>query len=229
MKKTIFIVLLLCISSSSFSQDVINNLTVNFFHLGIKEIDLKKTEKGSEYSFVSFKKSYINNVFIDAKRFKVVSIDKTFFLQDELNSGINDNYSITVNDKKEISNIATPTYQGRIENIDQKLFDDVNFVFLYLFSNELFNDLNSPKISYDTFSRTSVSASGGGAVGCSFWDTYYSVGVGMSEAGAISHLNYVTNQAIQNGDLNGCTLISKKAEVDSYMGVHVATITWCCN
>lgn len=201
----------------SFAQNPIDRLTLNSFCLGIKEI---KTNQ-NEYSFITFKKSFINATSIDAKNFKIRHSGNTYSLTDDLNPEVSNKYTISLDSHNSISQIVTPYYSGRME-LNEELLNDYHFVFLYLFISELYTDPQTEKLSYDSFTVFSQ------RLGCSFWNTYYSVGIGASDAGALAHLNHTANNALHSGDLNGCTLLSTKPEFSSHFGVHIASIAWCC-
>lgn len=219
MKKIILFFVLSC--SFTFGQNPIDKLTLHSFYLGIKEIGIHQTSNDLTYSFNTFKKGYINVTLLDVKRFKVKYSNNTYFLTDELDSKTNNKYSITVDSQKSISTITTPHYTGEMI-LTEQLTNDYHFVFLYLFLSELHGKSDMERIDYNSYLST------GNRLGCSFWNTYYSVGIGISDAGALSHLNYTANQALHAGDLNGCTLLSTKPEFSSHFGVHMATIAWCC-
>lgn len=225
MKKNALITLLFVAFNLSFGQNSINMLSLDFLHLGVKQIDVNVKDIDREYSFVTFKRAYINTRLIDANRFKITQKGNVYFLSDDMDRSINNKYSIEVNSRGQILNVATPYYKGNIEKLDEKLLDDSNFIFLVLFVSEL-NTTVSNQLSYNSFYNFSNESNSG----CSFWDTYYSVGVGASTEGANSHLVYVINQSIKNGELKGCTLLNNKPEntTVAFGLVHLATVTWCC-
>lgn len=65
--------------------------------------------------------------------------------------------------------------------------------------------------------------------GCALSNTYYSIGVGGSKAGAESHLTHVIQEAAMSGEFNNCKEISKDFETNCFWKVAcISTFAWCC-
>lgn len=204
------------------AQESIDNLSKTFLNLGVKSIQVEKTAKGLEYTFVTVKKCYINASKVDLKRYKIVNVENNYFLLDSENQDINYKYSISLNTKTQTASYVTPLYKGDLNSALEELYNDKDFVFLYLFLREINLDSTQDFARFDNSQANNING------GCSFWDTYYSVGIGASDAAALANLNYVMSNSIQDGDFDGCTKISTKPEYSTYLGIHISTITWCC-
>lgn len=197
---------------STTTKSLINESLIK---LGAREIVEEKYNSKTIYHFETYRNFILHGKSIDLSKYKFIKKNDMIFLSN------NQNYKIKMSNNQPY--IFTPNYEGFVKD-NQKVFFDSNAVMLMLFIID-YNSSDQAKIDAKTiFNHTSKS------LGCSVWNTYYSVGVGANKAGALSNLEYVANDAISDGDLNGCSLLSSRAETSCAWdsSLCVSTIAWCC-
>jgi hypothetical protein len=115
---------------------------------------------------------------------------------------------------------VTPDYTGFYDEADLITRENVKTFVLIGYLNELL--YTKEKFS---FTETSNSLAKGG---CSFWNTAYSVGVGVTPTSAKANLEYSLEKDVSSGAAAGCTKIGHPEPVPlTHETVQVQA--WCCD
>ena len=188
-------------STSTLSKGTIN--------LGVKEILIN----GTSIKLSTFKGFYLNKALVNLSNYD--------FKYSENILSFNNNNNYKIYSIKSQLYVETPKYKGILNNMDIKLIqDDVQFKVLLVLLGEL-TAIESVKVTFDSMSKSA----GGGS--CSFWNTVYSVGIGLSSNAAWADYNYSQADDINSGNLTGC--VSLGSPEHSQIGVvHYVTKSWCC-
>ncbi len=196
-------------------------LSEPFLNFGISEMvveqkkeilhfSVKKANNGSKNEQQGYQNISINNHNIDLSYYEVILKDEFLSIGD---------FKITIFNKEPF--IVTPRYTGTLSNAEA--LDDIesNVLLLYLI------DLTSNTRNKQSTSNIILKS------GCSFWNTWYSVGVGINSAAAMANLEHNRcNDFMNGGDLSEgvCTPIGlpdTTALVDDSFSV--ATQAFCCD
>jgi len=186
-------------------------VTPFFQNLGGTEIIVTNDSFGTKYKAESKKKFKFNGKFSSLSDYTVILKDGFIVLEND------ERYKISLNN--DIAYIKTPEFSGNINEANEiKSLKNIKTFILLTYLKEITSD-NSKKISLNSTLANKAS--------CSFWNTYYSIGVGLTEAAAQADLQYEVQDAINSGDANGCTKIGG-AEAVAFSGGIVWAQAWCC-
>jgi hypothetical protein len=133
----LFVVLLL--SFCGFSQES-QLFTEDLLNLGIKEINVIKTESGINYELKSYKSFYYLNLKSNLSDFKFSLNEKTKELS------LFDTYKIVSQNGNYM--ITTPKYKGELKGVPQEYLNDYKLGILLLFFNEI-NTSDDSKTTYE--------------------------------------------------------------------------------
>jgi hypothetical protein len=73
------------------------------------------------------------------------------------------------------------------------------------------------EITSDNSKKINLNSTLANKAPCSFWNTYYSIGVGLTKSAAQADLEYEVQDAINSGDANGCTKMENLKLLDFQM------------
>lgn len=193
-------------------NETTNKVSSLFLNLGISEIDVKVKDNQKVVSLTSEKEFGFNGDAVNLSNYSVSVSNKLIILNEDNNfkAGIVENKAF----------IMTPDYTGFYDEADLITRENVKTFVLIGYLNELL--YTKEKFS---FTETSNSLAKGG---CGFWDTYYSVGVGLTPTTAKANLEYSMEEDISSGDADGCTKIGKPEAVPLTNGT-VQVQGWCCS
>jgi len=186
-------------------------VTPFFQNLGGTEIIVTNNSLETKYSAESKKQFRFNGDFSSLSDFSVILKDGFLVLEND------ERYKISLNN--DIAYITTPEFSGNINKAnDVKSLKNIKTFILLTYLKEITSD-NSKKITLESTLSNKAS--------CSFWNTYYSIGVGLTQTAAQADLQYEVQDAINSGDANGCTQIGG-AEAVAFSGGTVWAQAWCC-
>lgn len=94
---------------------------------------------------------------------------------------------------------------------------------LNFYLNEIFAKVNK-KISFSERQSAEKVSEGGS---CSFWNTYYCIGFGLTQSAAIADMNYEIADSMASGELLGCVQLGSAQPVAFSNGTMWAT-AFCC-
>ena len=134
---------------------------------------------------------------------------------------LNENYYLTLDSKEEVF-IHTPNYQGALNSLPIDFQKDINVFILKFYLNEILTNADK-KITFTE--RQNIEASLRGS--CSFWNTYYCVGIGLTQSAAIADMNYEIADSQASGELLGCVQLGP-AEPVAFSGGTMWATAYCC-
>lgn len=186
-------------SSQEFSH-LLYNLGVSELNVERKKDNLKLTAVSPKPFNYRGKKNYLSDYSIK------LSQEHLILEQDS-------RYKVSISDQ-EIIYVETPEYKGIIQKASLDVLQDVKLFILLSYLNEVMDnsDFNS-KLHYKN--------------SCSFWDTVYSIGVGLTPTGAQADLQDSMEQDVSGGEVEGCTKMGE-AEAVPFTGGTVYAQAWCC-
>ncbi|UMB60413.1 hypothetical protein MHL31_15180 [Lutibacter sp. A80] len=188
-------------------------VTPFFQNLGATEIIVTKNTMGTNYKASSKKQFKFNGEFHSLSDFTVIFKDGYIVLERD------ERYKISLNDNN-IAYIVTPEFSGYINQSNEiKSLKNIKTFILLTFLKEITSN-NSKKINLE-LSLANKTAS------CGYWNTYYSIGVGLTEPAAQADLEYEVQDAINSGDANGCEKIGEPSAIP-FSGGTVWAQAWCC-
>lgn len=153
-------------------------LSKTIINLGVKEIE----KNGNFYSFKTFRTFKIQDRFVNLSEFEFEYSDHILSFKKDKSYQI---YSVANQ-----FYLKTPTYNGMLENITaERINNDENILYLLLFFGEFTND--SSRTTFETVQIEHQAEYSTSGTGCSFWNTYYSVGIGLNQAAADA--NFIHN------------------------------------
>jgi hypothetical protein len=183
----------------------------NLLKLGVSKI----IRTGSEFSFSTVKDFRIYDQFYNMSNYLFDYSDNTLKFKN------NSAYEIfSINNELYLS---CPSYEGLVRDLDAEVVkNDKNLIFLMTFLGEMTAE-QSEKIEYEDGVAEENARYGGG---CSFWNTYYTYGVGAN--GAAAYANFVHNfwDDVLNHYEN-CRNIGG-AEHSTIGMIHYYTMAFCC-
>lgn len=182
-----------------------------FQNLGGTEIIVTNNSFETKYRAVSKKQFKFQGKFTSLSDYAVKLKDGFIVLESD------NGYKISLNN--DIAYIVTPEFSGNINEANEvKTLKNIKTFILLTYLKEITSD-NSKKINLNSTLANKTP--------CSFWNTYYSIGVGLTEAAAQADLDYEVQDAINSGDANGCTKIGNPEPV-ALSGGTVWAQAWCC-
>ncbi|MFN4764114.1 hypothetical protein ACKGJN_13375 [Gillisia sp. Q332] len=226
--KTTFAIILLISSFSCSNDDSLKRESTNleekvelktstdlvtpfFQNLGGTEIIVTNNSFETKYRAESKKQFKFNGEFSSLSDYAVILKDGFIVLESD------ERYKISLNN--DIAYIKTPEFSGNINEVNEvKTLKNIKTFILLTYLKEITSD-NSKKINLNSSLANKAS--------CSFWNTYYSIGVGLTESAAQADLEYEVQDDINSGDANGCTKIGGQEAV-SLSGGTVWAQAWCC-
>lgn len=165
---------------------------------------MKNENTGIVYSADVFKHFYFRGQKVFLSDFIVKRYDDTIIL--------NERYSIEKKVNGEIF-IKTPSYVGNFKEMPVEYKKDLNVFILEFYLNEIY--------STDKSTFNDKTKNNNGSRPCSFWNTYYCVGVGLTQSAAIA-------ESTASGDLINCEKLGP-AEAVPFTGGTVWATAYCCN
>jgi|GEM_PF-2477654 len=189
------------------STDLITDLS---FNLGASNIILES----NIVKFDSKKGFYFSGKYFDLKNF-TFKIDNN-----KLTLMNNSKYSIEINEN--LIYLTNEYSHFLINEKNIELQRDINIFVLRIMLNELFIEKEK-----ESFSNKLPPDGEGNGVSCSFWNTVYCVGVGLTQSAAIADMNYEIADAQASGDLLGCVKLGN-AEAVAFSGGLAWATAYCC-
>jgi hypothetical protein len=192
-------------------NETTNKVSSLFLNLGISEIAVKEKDNQKIVSMTSEKEFGFNGDAVNLSNYSINVNNKLIILNedDKFKAGIVENKAY----------IITPDYTGFYDDADLITRENVKTFVLIGYLNELL--YTKEKLSFTEASNSLAKA------GCSFWDTYYSVGVGLTPGTAQANLEFSMAEDISSGDADGCTKIGEPEAVPLTNGT-VQVQGWCC-
>lgn len=183
----------------------------NLLKLGVSKI----IRTGSEFSFSTVKDFRIYNQFYNMSNYVFDYSDNTLRFKD------NSSYEIfSINNEMYL---VCPGYEGLLKDVATEVVNnDKNLIFLLTFLGEMTAE-QSEKIEYEDGVAEENARFGGG---CSFWNTYYTYGIGAN--GAAAYSNFIHNfwdDVLHH--YKNCTNIGG-VEHSTIGIVHYYTLAFCC-
>ena len=155
-----------------------NLLSKMIINLGVKEIE----KNGNYFSLKTFRTFKIQDKFVDLSE---IEFEYSNYILSFKNDKSYQIYSVANK-----FYVETPNYNGVLENITaERINNDKKLFYLLLFFGE-FSDSNS-KTNFETVQIEHQEEYSTSGTGCSFWNTYYSVGIGINQAAADA--NFIHN------------------------------------
>lgn len=185
------------------STDSITELS---FNLGASGINISS----ENVNFKTKKGFYFSGTYYDLKDFSFRIEENSITLLNNLK------YSIELNEN--VIYFTTPEYHGILDENNIDFQRDINVFVLRLIMNEL--HIDSHKDSFANKIYTSGAS-------CSFWNTYYCVGIGATQSAAIADMNYEIADSQASGELLGCVKLGRAEPVSLSGGLAWAT-AFCC-
>lgn len=182
-----------------------------FFNLGISKVDVTKENDVKNISLTSEKQFSFRGNSTNLSNYSVKVNDKIITLNED------NRYKIGI--KNEKAYIITPDFSGFYDEANLSVKQNVKTFVLLGFLNELVYD--KEKLDISKISNLALRG------GCSFWDTYYSVGVGITPTTAKADLQASMEDDISEGETEGCTKIGGPGAV-SFTNETVYVQAWCC-
>jgi hypothetical protein len=190
-----------------------DNLTDFAYNLGVNKINVTNDGNILIYNINSSKEFIFRGEKINIGDYSI----KLF----ENKISLNDNYYLTLNSNKEIF-MNTPNYQGALNSMPIDFQKDINVFVLKFYLNEISTKANE-KITFSE--RQNLEASLRGS--CSFWNTYYAIGIGLTKSAAIADMNYEIADSMASGELLGCVQLGG-AEAVAFSGGTMWATAFCC-
>lgn len=186
-------------------------VTPFFQNLGGTEIIVTNDSFETKYRAVSKKQFKFDGEFTSLSDYAVTLKNGFIVLESD------ERYKISLNN--DIAYIKTPEFSGNINEVNEvKTIKNIKTFILLTYLKEITSD-NSKKINLNSTLANKAP--------CSFWNTYYSIGVGLTKSAAQADLEYEVQDAINSGDANGCTKIGEPEAVGFSDGT-VWAQAWCC-
>lgn len=201
-------------------SDLSSKITVNtttsiisemFFNMGVSRILVATTPSETKYNLVASKTFTLDG---EAIHFST----KEFLLSDNfISEAQHPEYAMA-----SYNNEIYLRYQGKEDLLSkfENLEKDVNVHILLLFLNEI--TMNSNKLEFDAH-MTNFSSRGGG---CSFANTIYVFGIGLTTSAAASNLIH----SVEGSSINSfsCRKLNAAPELTNWGGFYTSTNTYCC-
>ncbi|WP_187477756.1 hypothetical protein [Amniculibacterium sp. G2-70] len=112
--------------------------------------------------------------------------------------------------------VKTPFYEGSLSGINESLLQKDTNLIVMLLVNDYLHTAKFPK-------TTDINE----VPSCSFWNTVYSVGIGLNASAAWANYNYNNKNDINSGQLINCIALGP-AEHSNVGTVHYVTRAYCC-
>lgn len=211
--------------------DLKSKITVNkstslvseiLYNTGLESITVNKKEKNLTYDFESKNKKQHQNLIVNGMYIDL--FDKSYILENDyiyLNGNKEIKLTFVGNEPFVKSNNFTGYLRDNVE-----LINDRNLIALLIVMNEITLNESSKFITLQDNNRNPNPPSIERP--CSFWNTYYSVGIGLNSSAAWSNYHYNNQNDTNSGDLIGCEAIGDP-EHTSLGVVHYVTRAYCCN
>ena len=186
------------------NTSLVSNL---FFKTGVTKIIVETANDESRFFSNTTKPFFLNGDVINMSDYEICL--KGNFLK----IGGIENYRVSMQDGKPY--IVTPKFRGLLTDANDDVLDNTLIILLFYL-----NELTMPvELKGDNMVINSQQK------GCSFWDTYYVFGVGLSSSTATDKLDSESDEY----GMEDCTLIGD-ADVSCIWGSHgcVATQAYCC-
>jgi hypothetical protein len=191
------------------STDSISSL---FFTLGVKSIITESKNNKSIYSIETINQFGLLNDLINLADYKFVLEENKLY---ELN---NPEYFLDLQEGEIFIN--TPTQTVVFENYTELVQNKLTTI-LFLFFNEISNNEMEKSPFAEQYNQFEMQAN---RAGCSFMNTYYVVGVGLTTSAAHANLaNY-------DGAINSftCKKLNKNSDLTDWGGFYTSVDTYCC-
>jgi len=185
-------------------------ISESFFNMGVSRILVKNNSDEVTYNFVASKTFVLDDTHVHFST-------KEFLLKDNFVSEINNpEYAVTLYNNQIY--LRTPEKEdllSKFENIER----NENVHILLLFLNEI--TMSTNKLEFDTH-MTNFSSKGG----CSFSNTIYVYGIGLTSSAAASNLIH----SVDGSSINSfsCRKLNATPELTNWGGFYTSTNTYCC-
>lgn len=178
-----------------------------FFKMGVTNIIVKPDNGSYKYSCNAQKVFYFNGDLINLSDYELEL--KNDFLSI---SGV-DSYMVSL--VNGLPYIITPEYKGLLHDAEDIVFDNALFILL-LYMNEI--TLSENKKGDFMIEKIDIKR-------CSFWDTYYVFGMGLSSSTSADRLE----SEIDNHNMGSCSPIGS-TDTSCIWGSHgcISTQAFCC-
>lgn len=186
------------------STNLVSDLS---FNLGAYEMDVTN----NIYSFKTKKGFVFNKYYYDLANFKFKIEENKLILID------NEKYSLSLDDSLFFT---TPSFKGELNIGNVDFQNDINVLVLRIARHDILEEG-----IMETFDNKLPPMSQTGT--CSFWNTYYCVGVGGNQSAAIANMNYEIQDSLNSGELTNCQQLGQAEPVSLTGGLAWAT-AYCC-
>lgn len=190
-----------------------------FWQAGVQAIHQEEIKGTTVFSFSTFRHFFINFETINLNAYQLHRTGSQYRLV-ALNSKTNlGTYQADVT--KAGIFLTSPRYKGLLKDTPSSVIIEDAKITLLLAAVLEFEDTSLPRFNYEHYVTQSSGA-------CSFSNTYYSIGWGVNNAGAIAHLNHVIRKNRELGAFQSCVALSTQPETHCLFMGCFATFAWCC-
>ncbi|WP_297518493.1 hypothetical protein [Flavobacterium sp.] len=219
MRKFLFLCIVTLWGGTTVQAQTQKLISPTFWQAGVQAIHQEQQKETTVISFTTFRHFFINLEVVNLNAYQLLRTGTQYRLVAK-DSKVNFGPYLAEVSKGKIL-LTTPRYKGTFAEAPTSLFtEDYRVVILLLGMAEI-EDTTTKRQAYEDY----ITQSG---TDCALSNTYYSVGVGLNTAAAISHLNYIIKRHKSLGTFDDCTAISTQAETHCFFIGCFATFAWCC-
>lgn len=219
MRNFLFFCLVTLFGGTSVQAQTQKLISPVFWQAGVQAIHQEEIKGTMVFSFSTFRHFFLNLEAVNLNAYQLHRTGSQYRLV-ALNPKTNlGTYQADVT--KAGVFLTTPRYRGTLKEAPTTLFTEDNQIAILLMGVAEIADTTTKRQAYEDY----VTQSG---TDCALSNTYYSVGVGLNTAAAISHLNHIIKRHKALGTFDDCTAISTQAETHCFFIGCFATFAWCC-
>ena len=219
MRKFLFLCLVALFGGTLAQAQTQKLISPVFWQAGVQAIHQEEMKGTTVFSFTTFRHFFIN---LEAVNLNAYQLHRT-----------GSHYRLVAKDPKvglgtylaDVTKagvfLTTSRYKGLLKDAPSSLLTEDFRVAILLLTVAEMEDSGTKRQAYEEY----VTQSG---TDCAVSNTYYSVGVGLNTAAAISHVNHIIKRHKALGTFDDCTAISTQPETHCFFIGCFATFAWCC-
>lgn len=196
-----------------------------FFQAGISKIEVSKIDNSIVFmpSNTTEQRHGLKNILLNGH--SVLLSDYVVRLENGA-LYLNDQKDLQMTLKGDKPYLISDMYTGYLEDNNELLLDK-NVSVLFTFLNELIISQDQ-KVLYSEAMSNIETMEANNKTACSFWDTYYSYGIGLNKAGAYANFEHNLLDDLTDGGMGAnCTALGPP-EHTSIGVAHYYTMAFCC-